>query len=133
MRLAGRSKAKPLTLSAHASDQEHLSASVTDLQYRGVDWLAMCTRVIFRPHPEVRASTSVNDAVNKLNLNERQIWFVQQLQAGRSINAEDIVQHWKAGFATAKRDIISLRKNGLIEFVGAPKTGRYRMVSQEQK
>jgi len=79
------------------------------------------------------STTSVNDAVNKLNLNERQIWFVQQLQAGRSINAEDIVQHWKAGFATAKRDIISLRKNGLIEFVGAPKTGRYRMVSQEQK
>jgi len=119
------------------SGWQRISEACKEGGYPEPEWQepGMCTRVIFRPHPEVRASVpvnvgindAVNDAVNALSLNERQRWFMQQLQAGRNVNSKDIVQHWKIGIATAKRDIISLRKNALIEFVGPPKTGRYQL------
>jgi len=119
------------------SGWQRISEACKEGGYPEPEWQepGMCTRVVFRPHPEVRASVpvnvgindAVNDAVNALSLNERQRWFIQQLQAGRNVNSEDIVEHWKIGIATAKRDIISLRKNALIEFVGPPKTGRYQL------
>ncbi|MDQ6973066.1 MAG: ATP-binding protein, partial [Mariprofundaceae bacterium] len=71
--------------------------------YPEPEWqeMGMCTRVIFRPHPEVRA----DDPVNVLGLNERQQWFYQQLAAGRDVKAEDIEDQWKISEKTAKRDI----------------------------
>jgi len=83
----------------------------------------MCTRVIFRPHPEVRASVGVNDA----ELNEQQRWFVEQLAAGRDVKSEALKEHWQITGRTAERDIAELKKKELIEFVGAPKTGRYQL------
>jgi DeoR/GlpR family transcriptional regulator of sugar metabolism len=63
------------------------------------------------------------------DLNDRQRWFFQQLQSGRAVNTDDIVKRWKIGIATAERDIRGMKKSGLIEFVGAPKTGRYQLKS----
>lgn len=109
--------------------------------YPEPEWqeLGNCVRVIFRPHPELAPGDRVNDRVNdtvsdslsdtvsRLGLNERQLWFVRQLQAGRGINAEDIVAQWGIGIATARRDVASLKKHDLIEFIGAAKTGRYQL------
>ena len=50
-----------------------------------------------------------------------------QLQRGGQVKAEAIVSQWKVSLATAKRDIASLRKKELVEFVGAAKTGSYRL------
>jgi len=109
--------------------------------YPEPEWIELgsCMRVTFRPHPELAPSDTVNDTVNdtvpdslsdtvsRLGLNERQLWFVKQLQAGRAINAEDIVAQWSIGIATARRDVASLKKHDLIEFIGAAKTGRYQL------
>ena len=93
-------------------------------EYPEPEWheMGMCTRVIFRPYPDVAASAPANEPVN-----ERQRWFMEQLQRGGQVKAEDIVSQWQVSLATAKRDIASLREKELIEFVGAAKTGSYRL------
>lgn len=99
----------------------------------------MCMRVIFRPHPEVTANVPVNEGVNEgvnagvtgYALNERQRWFLQQLQLGHRVSPDDIAQYWSKSIATVERDIAGLRKQNQIEFVGAPKTGHYRIKSQQ--
>jgi len=89
--------------------------------------------VIFRPHPEVRTddavNVGVNVGVNDAELNERQQWFIQQLAAGRDVRSEDLKRYWEVTVRTAERDIAELRHKDLIEFVGAPKTGRYQLKS----
>jgi predicted HTH transcriptional regulator len=72
----------------------------------------------------------VNEGVTGYALNERQRWFLQQLQLGHRVSPDEIAQHWKnwkKSVATVERDIAGLRKQNLIEFVGAPKTGHYRI------
>lgn len=121
--------------------------------YPEPEWLemGMCSCVIFRSHLDVAASEPVNDPVNvPVNegvnegvdegvdegvnagvtgyaLNERQRWFLQQLQLGHHVSPDDIAQYWNKSVATVERDIAGLRKQNLIEFVGAPKTGHYRI------
>lgn len=117
--------------------------------YPEPEWLemGMCTRAIFRSHLDVAASETVNDPANDpandpvnvpanegvnegvtgYALNERQRWFLQQLQLGHRVSPDEIAQHWKKSVATVERDIAGLRKQNLIEFVGAPKTGHYRI------
>lgn len=83
-------------------------------------------RVIFPPHPltAIGSDVPVNVPVNK-----RQQWFLEQLQQGVRCNAASIADAWAVAEKTAKRDIRGLRDKGLILFEGAPKTGRYRLVS----
>lgn len=105
--------------------------------YPEPEWLemGMCTRVIFRSHLDVAASEPVNDPANDpanegvtgYALNERQRWFLQQLELGHRVSPDDIAQYWNKSVATVERDIAGLRKQNLIEFVGAPKTGHYRI------
>ena len=96
--------------------------------YPEPEWqeLGACVRVIFRPHPDVPVNEPVSEPVNEL-VNERQRWFMAQLQRGGQVKAEAIVSQWKVSLATAKRDIASLREKELVEFVGATKTGSYRL------
>jgi hypothetical protein len=63
-------------------------------------------------------------------LNARQLWFLQQLTGGRPVRAMDLRRQWAVSEKTAKRDIAVLKSNGLIEFVGAFKTGNYRCISR---
>ena len=119
------------------SGYERIREACREGGYPKPEWqeMGMCTRVIFRPHPDVATSEPVNEGVNEgvtsSALNERQRWFLQQLQLGHRVSPEDIAQYWKKSVATVERDIAGLRKQNLIEFVGAPKTGHYRIKPQQ--
>jgi len=112
---------------------QRISAACKAGGYPEPEWQepGMCTRVIFRPHPEVRenisANVGVNVGVNDVELNERQRWFILRLAAGGDVNSDDLKKHWEITIRTAERDITGLRKKELIEFVGAPKIGRYQL------
>ena len=106
--------------------------------YPEPEWqeLGTAVRVIFRPHPDVERMnadntvTAPNVPVN-VPVNERQQWILVQLAGGSNFKAADVAEHFNVTPMTAKRDIADLKKRGLIEFIGAPKTGRYRLVSTD--
>jgi hypothetical protein len=60
-------------------------------------------------------------------LNPRQRWFFEALAAGREVRAGDLRRRWGVSEKTARRDVAALKHCGMIEFVGPPKTGRYRL------
>lgn len=62
-------------------------------------------------------------------VNERQLWFLEQLSAGKQVRAADIAAHWKVTEKSAKRDISNLKSREVIEFVGALRNGYYRVKS----
>jgi len=92
-------------------------------------------RVVLRPHPLTIHSTPtaktsdvpVNVPLN-VPLNKRQQWFLNQLQKGIKCNPAILATQWGVVEKTAKRDIADLQKNGIIVFVGAPKTGHYELI-----
>ena len=55
-------------------------------------------------------------------VNERQVWFMEQLRNGQNCKASDLAAQWDVTGKTAKRDIADLKNKGLVRFVGAPKT-----------
>jgi len=61
---------------------------------------------------------------------DRQRWFLEQLAASKQIKASDLAAYWSISEKTAKRDIADLKSKGLIEFVGAPKNGFYRVMRE---
>jgi hypothetical protein len=61
-------------------------------------------------------------------LNQRQLWFLGCLQAGKRIKAVGIVKTWRVTLRTARRDIAGLIKHGLIHFKGHPKTGFFEAI-----
>ena len=102
--------------------------------YPPPEWqeLGPALRVVFRPHPLTLASTeddTINDTVND-TVNDRQRWFLAQLRQGNRVTWREIVQQYQVSESTAKRDIADLQAKQLVEFVGAPKTGRYRLREQ---
>ena len=111
------------------SGYQRIRNSCREGGYPEPEWqeLASCVRVTFRPHPDVPVNVPVNEPVN-----ERQQWFIGQLRKGLPCKAEDVMAQWEVSRATAKRDIADLREKGLIEFVGAPKTGSYRLKADGQ-
>ena len=72
------------------------------------------------------APLRVNVPIN-VPVNERQQWFLEQLSASKQTKATDISEHWKVTEKSAKRDITDLKARGVIEFVGAPRNGFYRV------
>jgi len=102
--------------------------------YPEPEWeeLGPALRVVFRPHPAAVADTddgTINDTVNG-TVNDRQHWFLVQLNQGNHITWREIAEHFQVSERTAKRDIADLQSKQLIEFVGAPKTGSYRLRRQ---
>lgn len=59
------------------------------------------------------------------HLNQRQLWFVGQLQQDVVARAEDISLVWEISLRTAKRDIAGLVRAKVIQFSGARKKGRF--------
>jgi DeoR/GlpR family transcriptional regulator of sugar metabolism len=45
------------------------------------------------------------------------------------VSSSDIATHWDVSQKTAKRDIADLKQKKLLEFLGAPKNGYYRLKS----
>jgi len=86
--------------------------------------LGLSFRVTFYSHPDtdyLDVDVPVNVLMN-VPINERQQWFLNQLKAGENIESTDLASHWNVAEKTAKRDIAYLTKQGIIEFIGPPKT-----------
>jgi DeoR/GlpR family transcriptional regulator of sugar metabolism len=47
------------------------------------------------------------------------------------VKAADLAARWKVTEKTARRDISELKREGVIEFIGPPKTGKYRLKIEE--
>ena len=94
--------------------------------YPDPDWLELGStfRVIFHSHPD----TDYSDT--DVPINERQQWFLNQLNAGENTKSTDLASHWNVAEKTAKRDIAYLTKQGIIEFIGPLKTGAYYLEEQ---
>lgn len=89
--------------------------------------LGPALRVVFRPHPAAteEADVLINDPAN-VPINDRQRWFLYQLNQGTPVKAREIAEHFQVAEKTAKRDIADLQSKQLVEFVGARKTGNYQ-------
>lgn len=61
-------------------------------------------------------------------LNQRQLWFLSQLQQNEKVKADDIAALWGTSIGSAKSDISEMTRMGLIRFYGAKKTGLYKLV-----
>ena len=77
-----------------------------------------------------KTDVSVNVPVN-VPVNKRQQWFLNQLGSGIDVEAAVLAHHWDVTEKTARRDIAALKKQGIVEFVGSPITGTYRLKDQE--
>lgn len=99
--------------------------------YPEPDWeeLGTAFRVIFHPHPAVLEHSRTSVPVS-VPVNDRQRWFLDQLAAGKQIRASDMAVYWSISEKTAKRDIADLKRKALIEFIGAPKNGFYRIMEE---
>ena len=100
--------------------------------YPEPDWQELGTvfRVTFYPHPEAVENANVGVPVNvpeSVPITGRQQWYFEQLAEGKDCKAIDIAEYWNVSERTAKRDIADLKKKGIIEFIGAPKKGFYRL------
>lgn len=61
-------------------------------------------------------------------LNARQLWVLDRVGHGFPIKARDISAQWRVSIKSARRDLAGLCACGLLQFVGARKNGRYRLV-----
>jgi hypothetical protein len=84
--------------------------------------------------PDFPLDTGKNDTINDTiksktaNLNERQVWFLENLRGGAKLTAHDICRQWSVFLRTSRRDIEELKELRLIRFAGAKKTGWYEMI-----
>ena len=60
-------------------------------------------------------------------INERQEWALEQLRAGNVLRIGHLMKQFPRSKTTAKRDLTDLRRRGLIEFEGSPRTGSWRL------
>ena len=102
--------------------------------YPEPEWaeLGYALRVIFYPHPEVGEMEKLDVPLNvpiNVPVNDRQKWFLQQIGKNIRVSSSDIAIHWDVSQKTAKRDIADLKQKELLEFLGAPKNGYYRLKS----
>lgn len=70
----------------------------------------------------IKVTINPNDICD---LNERQLWFLGQLQKPDKTCTKDIAKTWRVTGRTAKRDVAMLVEKKLICFKGAKKTGSY--------
>lgn len=69
------------------------------------------------------------DRFRYLDLNDRQIWFLNVLLRSRVVHhrasARSIEERFDVSRETAKRDIASLKSKGVLQFIGTRRRGRY--------
>lgn len=62
---------------------------------------------------------------NSVMLNQRQLWFIEQVRARHRCTSKDIERRWSVTNRTAKRDIAALVAVGAIRFVRSGQSGYY--------
>lgn len=60
-----------------------------------------------------------------LRLNQRQLWFMEQVHSQHRCTSKHIERHWRVNQRTAKRDIAALVAVGAIRFIRLSKSGYY--------
>ena len=75
---------------------------------------------------DTSANVPVNVPIN-VPVNDRQRWFLVQLSQGMSVKAKEVAVHFGVTEKTARRDIADLKAGNVIEFLGSPKKGFYRI------
>ena len=76
-------------------------------------------------------SVSINVIVSTQigqKLNQRQLWFLGQLQQGYKVSNSKLISVWKISSRTAYRDISELVKVGMVKRTGTKKIGYYKLV-----
>ncbi|MDA3790224.1 MAG: DeoR family transcriptional regulator [Desulfobacula sp.] len=70
----------------------------------------------------------MDDVPVNVPVNQRQQWFINQIQRNVMVSAKDIAEHWKVSEKTVKRDITDLKQKKVIAFSGAAKNGSYYLL-----
>ena len=65
--------------------------------------------------------------------NDRQQWAIQQMLAGVELRKIDIADYFECSKETARRDLKALRRRDLVEFIGPPKTGHWRLARSDEE
>ena len=68
------------------------------------------------------------DAKIASGLNQRQLWFIGELQQDRMVRVEDMMRVWQACLRTARRDVRGLVEKRIAYFSGGKRNGRYRLI-----
>ncbi len=72
--------------------------------------------------PNVRNDDDSDDAAGK-----RRAWILQRLDESHELQSPAVVKQFKCSLKTAQRDLQALNAEDKVEFVGAPRTGYYRL------
>lgn len=75
------------------------------------------------PNDDVRDVFDVRDDA----AGARQTWILQRLADGAQLKAPSVAEQFRCSVKTAQRDLTTLKDGGKIEFVGAARTGYYRL------
>jgi hypothetical protein len=102
--------------------------------------LAETISVQFRDPPMLSDNAGIDDLDNESNGDVRDVfdvrddasavrrsWILQELAKERQLKAPDVAEQYSCSVKTAQRDLTALKDEGKIEFVGAPRTGYYRL------
>ena len=68
---------------------------------------------------------------HNIELNQRQLWVVKQLQSDFIVTISHITRYWKISKRTAERDLSVLVKSNIIRYEGAKRLGRYYLCNKE--
>lgn len=104
--------------------------------YRLADRITVAGSSSRADDPVKSAHDSVNDPENEHDdpahdpAGRRRAWVMVELKRGRPLRGPDLMSKFEVSASTAKRDLQALSKDGLIEFVGAKKTGHYQVKSR---
>ena len=77
---------------------------------------------------QIKESTYIKEDLSE-GLNERQMSVIEYLKTKGKITTSEYIKLTKAPLRTARRDLLILKNKKIIEFVGARKTGYYRIVA----
>jgi hypothetical protein len=94
---------------------------------------AAISRLVARAERNDRNHDTENDPKDDPEprvFNQRQQWFLEQIEAGKRISAKQIVLTWQVSLKTARRDISALLCLNILEYVGSKRKGRYRKTRQ---
>lgn len=63
-----------------------------------------------------------------MQLNQRQLWYLGQLQQGEQMIASNIVETWRVHSKTARRDVKGLLEAKLIVAIKIGRINRYELL-----
>jgi ATP-dependent DNA helicase RecG len=87
------------------------------------------TRQSIREQPSFTETFGVSFGVKGKKL-ERLVKILETLYKGEVLVDTQIAQRFQVSIRTVENDIKFLRENGIITFVGPPKTGRYELTTR---